>query len=334
MSPPASPEPERFAPHATREMARMFDSVTARYALLNRIMTLGQDASWRRAMWSSVPEPARIVLDLCTGDGSSLPGLRRPGRLVIGLDVSLGMLHAAAAEERRTGWAPRLVGGDAFRLPFRDASIDAITIAFGMRNLRPRSGAVSEIARVLRPGGILVVLEATGPDPGPMAPLHRFWVSNVIPLLGRMSPDPSAYRYLADSVLEFGTGSTFLGPLASEFEPPRERRFLLGATRLWVVRRSGGEGVQDARLTVPTRRPTPVPQGEQRAWSALQGLLSVALAVSLIWAAMILVDIRHHLPLDRSRRWILGALAAGTAAFFLVRSVLSLQRLFRPGPRA
>src|SRR5262249_50000858 len=110
----------RFRPHAADDMAEMFDQVTPHYDLLNTILSLGRDAAWRRAMTEAVPRDAHAVLDLCTGNGISLAGLRRPGRLVIGIDVSLGMLHAAAEAERRTGWAPRLVCADGFRLPLRD----------------------------------------------------------------------------------------------------------------------------------------------------------------------------------------------------------------------
>src|SRR5687767_7126370 len=122
------PAPERFQPHASREMASMFDGVTARYDLLNRLMTLGQDVHWRADLARAVPPRALAVLDLCTGNGVSLRGLTRPGRLVVGLDVSAGMLAQAAEELPGTGWAPRLVCGDAFRLPFRDGSLDAITV--------------------------------------------------------------------------------------------------------------------------------------------------------------------------------------------------------------
>ena len=139
-----------------REIAGMFDDVSGRYDFLNRVMSLGQDGAWREAMWRAVPEGAHHVVDLCTGSGVSLTGLRRPGRLVVGVDASLGMLEHAAELERPTGWAPRLVCSDAFRLPLRADSIDAITVAFGMRNLRPRADALREIARVLRPGGTLV----------------------------------------------------------------------------------------------------------------------------------------------------------------------------------
>src|SRR5438034_11040968 len=90
-----TPPAERFRPHAAREMASMFDGVTGRYDLLNRLMTLGQDAGWRAMLARQVPPRARVVLDLCTGNGVSLAGLTRTGRLVVGIDVSLGMLERA-----------------------------------------------------------------------------------------------------------------------------------------------------------------------------------------------------------------------------------------------
>src|SRR5438105_3896445 len=137
---PSSPEPApaRFRPHAVRELAGMFDDVSGRYALLNRLMTLGRDHAWRAAMWRLVPARARVVLDLCTGNGSSLAGLVEPGRLVLGVDASARMLARAAAEHGSRSWGPRLVCADAFRLPLPDASVDAVTVAFGVRNLRPR----------------------------------------------------------------------------------------------------------------------------------------------------------------------------------------------------
>src|SRR5262249_28189075 len=95
---PIEPGPgDRFKPNARREMASMFDDVSRRYDLLNSVMTLGQDVAWREVMWRSVPAGARTVLDLCTGSGASLSGLRRVGRTVLGIDVSLGMLRVAAA---------------------------------------------------------------------------------------------------------------------------------------------------------------------------------------------------------------------------------------------
>src|SRR5687767_10942684 len=98
---------DRFAPHATRELGGMFDDVSPRYDLLNRIMSLGQDRAWRSALARAVPGTARTVLDLCTGSGDSLRGLRRPGRLVLGADLSLRMLERAAEQQDPAGWAPR-----------------------------------------------------------------------------------------------------------------------------------------------------------------------------------------------------------------------------------
>src|SRR6185295_18221054 len=234
---------ERLQPRAARELGDMFDDVSGRYDLLNRIMSLGRDSAWRAAMWEAVPEDAHAVLDLCTGSGTSLPGLRRPGRLVIGADVSLGMLEHAAEQQWSAGWAPRLVCADAFTLPLPNHSVDAVTIAFGIRNLRPRSDALAELARVLRPGGTLAVLEATAPARGPFAPAHGFYLRHIIPLAGRLSPDPSAYRYLSESVFEFGAGPEFEQALAAAgFEVVERRRFMLGATRLWVARSRAASG--------------------------------------------------------------------------------------------
>ena len=246
----------------------MFDEVSARYDTLNRLMTLGRDTAWREAMWREIPDEARVVLDLCTGSGSSLRGSRQPGRLVIGADVSLRMLRIARDEEGWLGWAPRLIAADAFRLPIRDRSVDCVTIAFGIRNLRPRDQALREVARVLRPKGRLLVLEATAPDPGPLAPFHRFHLLHVLPWLGRLSPDPSAYAYLGRSILEFGTGEEFTRLVESEgYEVERRQRFLLGATHLWVCTHPAAgpadAALQSARRDAPERGRMPTLAGRR-----------------------------------------------------------------------
>src|SRR5262245_44367212 len=225
----------------------MFDQVVPRYDLLNRLMTLGQDGAWRRAMWSAVPERARAVLDLCTGNGVSLDGLRRAGRLVVGVDASLGMLHQATESHGRLGWAPRLACADAFSLPIRGHSLDAITVAFGVRNLRPQSDALAEMARVLKPGGTLAVLEALAPRPGIIGWFHRFHLRHLLPLLGRLSPAPDAYRYLAQSILEFGAGPEFERALeGAGFAIRRRRVFMLGAAGLWIATTGPGSGEKPA----------------------------------------------------------------------------------------
>ena len=330
----------RFGPRAAAPMAEMFDHVSGRYELLNRLLSLGQDAAWRQAMWREVPESARVVLDLCTGNGVSLPGLRRPGRLVIGADVSLGMLEHAA-EERTTGWGPRLLCADAFQLPLGKASLDAITIAFGMRNLRPRDAALAELARVLKPGGTLVVLEAVAPREGVLAPFHRLWLERVVPAAGRLSADPSAYHYLAKSVLEFGAGREFESDLArAGFAIERRRSFLLGATRLWSARPAtpAGQNAAVSPNAVQTARPgltlTSQREREWRTWSLVQAVLSASLLASLVWAGWTMANSGDRLPLpgwSRTAAWLL--IGAGCLAF-AIRTLVLVRRVLAGRPRA
>jgi demethylmenaquinone methyltransferase / 2-methoxy-6-polyprenyl-1,4-benzoquinol methylase len=334
----------RFAPHAARPMAEMFDDVSGRYDLLNRLLSLGRDGAWRRTMWAAIPEEARAVLDLCTGSGVSLPGLRRPGRLVIGADLSLRMLELAAEVERRTGWAPRLLCADGFHLPLRDGSIDAVTIAFGMRNLRPRPEALAELGRVLAPGGRLAVLEATAPRPGPLASFHRFYLERVVPAAGRLSPDPSAYRYLGRSILEFGDGRTFEQELgAAGFRIEGRRRFLLGATRLWVARReaAGGQnasisptGLQTARRAPGARAAVEGLAGEWRIWTGVQAAISASLFVVLVVAGWTFAKWGAGLPLAAWQRPVAWTLIVGGAVAFGFRTMALVARWMGGAPRA
>ena len=319
----------------------MFDDVSGRYDLLNRVMTLGQDTAWREAMWRRVPERAKVVLDLCTGSGVSVPGLKRPGRTVLAMDVSLQMLEVAQSEHGTPGWGPRFVCADGFRLPLADASLDAVTVAFGVRNLRPRADALLEIARVLVPGGALVVLEATAPAKGPFSFAHRLWLRHVVPAAGRLSPDPSAYQYLSDSIFEFGAGPEFERDLAGSGFVVRERsRYLLGTTSLWLAERVGqvpdspGPAVQAAR---PGSGGIPQPSALERAaerraaeariWLGAQALVAVALAAALVWALAVWVKSNAGLPLSPAQRTLGWVLIVGGIALFGVRALWLLLRL-------
>ena len=337
------PASQRFAPHAAREMAAMFDDVSGRYDLLNRAMTLGRDRAWRAAMWRAVPESARVVLDLCTGNGVSLAGLRRPGRLVLGMDVSLAMLHDALARFGSLGWAPRLAAADAFRLPLRGASLDAVTIAFGVRNLRPRAEALAELARVIRAGGTLAVLEATAPQRGWFAPLHAFHLQRLVPLMGRLSPDPSAYEYLSRSIFEFGPGDSFERDLdAAGFTVLARRPFMMGATSLWTCRRRPQPGeptraLQDARSGAAIARELPQGAGsrdlEWRAWVGAQLATSAALLAALIYGLWVYVQSAASLPIEAWQRRGLVVLLVGGIVAFAVRSVILAGRLMSPPER-
>ena len=339
---------DRFAPRAVGTLAGMFDQVSDRYDFLNRVMSLGQDRAWRAAMWRAVPEGARVCLDLCTGSGASLHGLPRPGRLVLGMDASLGMLERAAERLRPGGWAPRLACADAFRLPLRDGSLDAVTIAFGMRNLRPRDQALAEIARVLAPGGVLAVLEAVAPRAGALAPVHRLYLERLVPLAGTISRDPSAYQYLSRSIFEFGDGESFERDLAvAGFGRIARRRFLFGATCLWEARREprGGEKSAVSPKALHAARPPGGAAGhfaqrpgrdesEWRAWTIAQLALAAILVAALAWALVVLAKSGADLPLAPGQRSGFGILLAAGLAFFVARCVyLALLLQSRPPRR-
>lgn len=342
---PNPPDPAGPAP--ARAMGQMFDDVSPRYDLLNRLMTLGLDTAWRAAMWRLVPRRARVVLDLCTGNGVSLRGLLAPGRLVLGMDASAGMLAHAAASYPPFGWGPRLACADAFRLPLRDGAVDAITVAFGVRNLRPRPAALAGMARVLAPGGTLVVLEATAPADGPLAPLHRAWIRNVIPALGGLSSDPAAYRYLSESIFAFGAGPEFERDLAQAgFDIVSRQSFALGAARLWAARRGTPAGefgaardgmLHDARPAAARAGEMPHAavraEGEWRAWVGVQLVTALALTVALVYGIITYHNYRVRLPLEHWQQTALEVLLVGGAILFGIRTAVLVLRLMGPPPR-
>jgi len=226
------PTPDTLSP--------MFDRAAAGYDRLNALMSLGQDAGWRRALAAQV-QPGDRVLDLCCGSArSSVEAARRSGGLVVGADLSPEMLvrgaaFAAAQSVRFAG-----VRADAFRLPFREGSFDVITIAWGLRNLVPEPAALAEMRRVLNERGRLLVLDSPSPEPGAVGAAHRAYVRWVVPALGRLSPDPAAYRYLSESILRFGRLSEVARRIeAAGFvcDPPRSLTF--GAAALWTARATG-----------------------------------------------------------------------------------------------
>jgi demethylmenaquinone methyltransferase/2-methoxy-6-polyprenyl-1,4-benzoquinol methylase len=219
-------------------LGSMFSAISWRYDLLNSVMSLGQDAAWRRALAAPIARGAR-VLDLCCGSArSSVPAFGRSGRPVTGLDVSFAMLERGLVHARAQGAGFAPVQGDGFRLPFRDGTFDVVTAAFGLRNLVPLPVAAREIQRVLVPGGRFLALDSVAPA-GAVAPLHAFYLRHVVPLLGRLSPDPGAYRYLSESIFDFGPPHAVLTRLRDAgFEAVSARPLLLGAVALFDARRA------------------------------------------------------------------------------------------------
>ena len=186
----------------------MFTSIAHRYDFLNHALSLNIDRRWRKLLVEVCnAKPGEHVLDVATGTGDvALEFCRRTtAARVVGLDPSAGMLEVARAKVAVDNRAAliQLIEGDALALPFPDQSFDVVTIAFGLRNLPDYARGVSEMARVLRPGGRLVVLEFLPPR-GAARLVFRSYIATVLPVLGRaISGSPEAYRYLASSIGEF-----------------------------------------------------------------------------------------------------------------------------------
>ena len=188
------------------EIRGMFGRIAHRYDLLNRVLSLGRDVSWRKqvALQVAAARPER-VLDVCTGTGDL--ALAMDETTVIGADFCLPMLGVAQAKISSGGRSLPLCAADALSLPIADSSVDVVTVAFGIRNFADLDAGLAEMVRVLRPGGTLLVLEFSHPR-GPLAPLLGWWVRNIPPRIGRvLSGDPEAYSYLPASVSAFAEGS-------------------------------------------------------------------------------------------------------------------------------
>jgi demethylmenaquinone methyltransferase / 2-methoxy-6-polyprenyl-1,4-benzoquinol methylase len=181
------------------QVAAMFDEVAARYDLTNTVLSLGQDRGWRVAVRSALDLRAGDrVLDLAAGTATSSAALARSGASVVGCDFSLGMLQVGARAGHR---GVSLVAGDALRLPFADASFDAVTISFGLRNTADRVVALQEMLRVTRPGGRLVVCEFSHPTWKPFRTVYVEYLMKALPAVAsKVSSDPAAYVYLAESI--------------------------------------------------------------------------------------------------------------------------------------
>jgi demethylmenaquinone methyltransferase / 2-methoxy-6-polyprenyl-1,4-benzoquinol methylase len=176
----------------------MFDRIAPVYDAMNRVMTVGLDRRWRKLAVSEVVWPGDRVLDACCGTGDLAVEAERRGGRVVGLDFSERMLERARKKSGAIEW----VQGDALALPFGEGEFDAATVGFGVRNLADLEGGLRELARVLKPGGKLAVLEITRPR-GILRPFFRLWFDVVVPLLGRVLPGGEAYTYLPASVRRF-----------------------------------------------------------------------------------------------------------------------------------
>jgi demethylmenaquinone methyltransferase/2-methoxy-6-polyprenyl-1,4-benzoquinol methylase len=212
----------------------MFDAIAPRYDLVNRIMTFRLDVRWRRlAVRSLALRRDSAVLDLACGTGDLCRELEVAGLAPVGVDLSFGMLAAARTD------AP-LVEGDALRLPVPDGRIDGVTCGFALRNFVDLPPFFAELGRVLRPGGRIALLEVATPPNPVLRWLHGVYFGKVVPMIGGLISDPSAYRYLPRSAAYLPDPEELTGMVAAAGFTDVDRRLLSGGV---------------AQLITGTRRP-------------------------------------------------------------------------------
>lgn len=226
----------------------MFDRIAGRYRRMNALMTFGRDRAWRRAVVreAAVPHGGRL-LDLASGTGDIALAARAqdPAVTVVAADFSLGMMRVG--RHRPGGGRVLWCAADALALPFADATFDAVTSGYLLRNVADRVGAFREQARVVRPGGRIVCLDTSPPPPSALRPLVRLYLRRVIPLLGRLvAQDRAAYAYLSASTEGFKTPGELAAIMREAgLAEVRHRSFMAGTIAVHVGVRPGGAGGGD-----------------------------------------------------------------------------------------
>ncbi len=247
-----------------RYVRAMFARIAGRYDLLNGLMTLGQDTSWRReAVRRLAPTPRARVLDLGTGTGDLAFEVRRqaPGARLVAADFTPEMM--ALGRSRPGGEEVAWVVADALNLPFAQDTFDGVISGFLMRNVIDVDRALAEQYRALRPGGALVCLDTTPPRPGPLHPLLTFHLHRVVPLLGRLvAGDAEAYNYLPDSTEGFLAAEALAERMdRAGFEAVGFVRRMLGTVAIhWGRKGKGrGEGIREQGTGTGCDRQSPIP---------------------------------------------------------------------------
>lgn len=196
------------------QVAHMFDTISNEYDGLNRVISFGIDIKWRNKVVKIVKNANPLhILDIATGTGDLAISLAKTNATkIVGLDISEGMLSVGRNKIAKQNLSNKIemVFGDSENMPFEENSFDAITVAFGVRNFENLETGLKEIFRVLKPGGIFVVLETSVPTKTPYKQGYKFYSTKILPLIGKMfSKDKVAYKYLSDSAAAFPYGKAF-----------------------------------------------------------------------------------------------------------------------------
>ncbi len=197
------------------QVEEMFNDISPRYDLLNHLLSANIDKLWRRnAIQKLKPHQPKLILDIATGTGDfAIAAAHISETKVIGIDISEGMLEVGRrkVEKKKLTGTIELIKADSENLPFESEKFDAAIVGFGVRNFENLKKGLTEINRVLKPGGVFYVLEFSKPIKSPYKQIYQFYFTKILPLIGRMvSKNSNAYTYLPESVNEFPDGELFL----------------------------------------------------------------------------------------------------------------------------
>lgn len=212
--------PDKFSEQSKKDQVEeMFNDISPRYDLLNHLLSANIDKLWRRnAIQKLKPHKPKLILDIATGTGDfAIAAARIKNAKVIGIDISQGMLEVGQKklEKRELTETIELLKADSENLPFDNDKFDAAIVGFGVRNFENLKKGLTEINRVLKPGGVFYVLEFSKPVKSPYKQIYQFYFTKILPFIGRIiSKNNSAYTYLPESVNEFPDGELFLTILA------------------------------------------------------------------------------------------------------------------------
>ena len=228
------------------EVAAMFDALAGRYDMMNDILSMGQVRLWRKRVQRILQAgPGERVLDLAAGTGTSSVTFAASGANCVACDFSFGMLQAGQARltardplRDKTRGRVAFAAGDALKLPFRDGAFNAVTISFGLRNVRGARDALAEMRRVTRPGGRLVVCEFSRITVEPIDMLYRRYLTGVLPAVARRAArNPEAYEYLAESISDWPAQRELADVIrAAGWSAVRWRDLTLGVVAIHVAR--------------------------------------------------------------------------------------------------
>ncbi len=225
------------------QVEQMFDKVSTNYDFLNRVLTFGIDMRWRKKVVKFVGQNnPKQILDIATGTGDFAIMLTKLNpEKVIGLDISQGMLDMGIEKikNKKLEGSIDMIQGDSENMPFEDNTFDAITVGFGVRNFENLDKGLQEIKRVLKPAGVLAILETSQPEKFPMKQLFKLYSKYIIPTVGKLfSKDKNAYSYLPESAAAFPYGENFNNILQKNgFNNATNRSLTFGIAAMYTAKK-------------------------------------------------------------------------------------------------